>query len=501
MANFLDLDISCSLKFWFIKLQTVPGKELLNVPAAVCVKDIVGNWVASLLLTRTGGNMMKRLLVFLCASALVFCLVCPVMAGGIDNKHNYSAEYIRTLNRNGATDSADGVVYNPAGTVKMEDGFYANVTGQYAIKTYTNKIGGIDYESDEPDFVPGVFALFTKDRWAGYAAFTIPAGGGSVEYENGTATTALVGQRFGQMANLMLTLPPASLPPGNYYDRLKSQRLEGESYYYGFTFGGAFELNDMFSFSLGGRYIDATQTDVKASVTIADSTGTFPDQTAAVDLDTTATGWGGIIGLNFAPTEQFNLGIRYETKTDLDFETDVKRDTQGILPTLGVMDGEENSRDLPALLGVGASLNITPQFRAEGNLTYYFNEDADWTGNLTSQNGLLGRPNTDRDNGYDVGVALEYTFTDQWLASFGYMFTETGIDPDNMTYEAPELDAHCIAGGVRWTPVPRLDLNLSVLKAFYQSETTTPIPGVFPTGVELEKDVVIIALGAQYKFW
>jgi long-subunit fatty acid transport protein len=81
------------------------------------------------------------------------------------------------------------------------------------------------------------------------------------------------------------------------------------------------------------------------------------------------------------------------------------------------------------------------------------------------------------------------------------MFTETGIDPDNMTYEAPELDAHCIAGGVRWTPVPRLDLNLSVLKAFYQSETTTPIPGVFPTGVELEKDVVIIALGAQYKFW
>jgi long-chain fatty acid transport protein len=447
---------------------------------------------------------MKRLVVFLCASALVVCLACPVMAGGIDNKHNFSAEYIRTLNRNAATDSADGVVYNPAGTVRMEDGFYANVTGQYAIKTYTNTIGGVDLDSDEPDLVPGVFALFSKDRWAGYAAFTIPAGGGTVEFEDGSATTVLVGQGFRAGANGMLAAPPPTglgLPAGNYYDSIKSQSLDAESFYYGFTFGGAFELNDMFSFSLGGRYIDATELDIKASATIADSTGTFPDQTATVELDRTGTGWCGIIGLNIAPTEQFNLGIRYETKTELDFETDVKRDTQRILPGLGVLDGEEKSRDLPALLGVGASMDITPEFRAEANLTYYFNDDADWTGNLTSQNGLIDLPNTDRDNGYDLGIAFEYTFMDQWLASFGYMFTETGLDADNMKYEAPELDAHSIAGGVKWSPTDRLDLNLGVLKTFYQSETTTPVAGLFPTGVELEKDVIIIALGIQYKFW
>ncbi|MBW1744497.1 MAG: hypothetical protein JRJ47_13875, partial [Deltaproteobacteria bacterium] len=70
---------------------------------------------------------MKRFLAFLCVSALVFCLTSPVMAGGIDNKHNFSAEYIRTLNRNAATDSADATVYNPAGVVRMEDGLYGNL--------------------------------------------------------------------------------------------------------------------------------------------------------------------------------------------------------------------------------------------------------------------------------------------------------------------------------------------------------------------------------------
>ena len=85
---------------------------------------------------------MKRLLVFLCVSALVFAVASPLMAGGIDNKVQYSAEYLRTLNRNAATDSADAVAYNPAGVVKMPDGFYVNLSGQYAFKEYRNTFGG-----------------------------------------------------------------------------------------------------------------------------------------------------------------------------------------------------------------------------------------------------------------------------------------------------------------------------------------------------------------------
>lgn len=433
---------------------------------------------------------MKRFLACLCVSALVFCLVSPVMAGGIDNKHNYSAEYIRTLNRNAATDSADAVVYNPAGVVRMEDGFYGNISGQYAFKKYTNTVDGVELQTDEGDFVPGVFALWNKDRWAVYGAFTIPAGGGSVDYEDGSATTVAIAQGMMASANAMANAALAAnlLTPYSPYDTIRNMKIDGESYYYGFTLGGAFAINDMFSVSLGGRYINATKIDVDGSVTIGASAGTgplgsFSDIPALVEYDQTGDGWGAIIGLDIAPTEQSNIAIRYETRTELDFEYDVKRDTQRILPMLGVVDGVEVRRDLPALLGFGASYQFTPEFKVDANLTWYFNENADWEG----AEDLV-------DDGYDLGISFQYAFLPQLIGSVGYMWTDTGIDPDYMLAEAPELDAHSICGGLKWTATPGLDINLGILKTFYQDDTTS-------WGVKYEKDVVIVALGVQYKFW
>jgi len=197
---------------------------------------------------------------------LIFSGTSFIFAGGIENKHNYSAEYIRTLNRNAATDSADAVVYNPAGVVKMEDGFYVNLSGQAIPKDYWHTVGGIDYESDTPSFIPGLFGLYKHDRWAAFAAFTIPAGGGKVEYEKGSATTLALGQ--GIIAG-----------SGGFYSTIKNQHLESESIHYGFTLGGTFAINDTVSVSIGARYIDA-QKKAKGSVTVS---GLAPDMTGQID--------------------------------------------------------------------------------------------------------------------------------------------------------------------------------------------------------------------------
>ena len=88
----------------------------------------------------TGGGGMKKLFVFLCVAGLIAASASPLFAGAIDNKHNWSAEWVRSLNRNAATDSADAVSYNPAGVMKMDNGFYLNATGQYALKEYSNTL-------------------------------------------------------------------------------------------------------------------------------------------------------------------------------------------------------------------------------------------------------------------------------------------------------------------------------------------------------------------------
>ena len=61
-------------------------------------------------------DIMKKGLVLLCMLGLVLSST-ALFAGSIDWLSNQSAEYIMTLNRNAATDSADSVNYNPAGTV------------------------------------------------------------------------------------------------------------------------------------------------------------------------------------------------------------------------------------------------------------------------------------------------------------------------------------------------------------------------------------------------
>jgi len=425
---------------------------------------------------------MKKLFVFLCVAGLIAASASPLFAGGIENKTNWSAEYIRTLNRNAATDSADIVAYNPAGVMKMEDGLYGNLSVQYIDKKYTNNVGGTDLESHEPSYLPGLFALYKQDRWSGFFAFTIPGGGGYVDYTGGDYTTEYAAALLNQ-----------SIFSGSGING--PQQFEAESFYYGYTFGGAFKINEIFSVSLAARYIDAHR-EAKGHVTL--NSGLISEMTHYADYEEDADGWGGIIGVNIAPTNELNIGIRYETRTDLDFDQKVNRDQNTLvpsvkmLPLLGVNDGASVSRNLPAILGFGVSYKFSPKIRVETNLTYYFNNDAGWEDTAPTP-----RDPGDVDDGYDLGIAIEYTFNDKLKGSLGYLHTDVGMEAKNMLPESPELDADTIGAGAAYECIPGMILNLAVGNAFYKSDSFVSSIG---STVEYEKNNFFMAFGIQYKF-
>jgi long-chain fatty acid transport protein len=444
---------------------------------------------------------MKKLLVFLCVAGLIAASASPLFAGGIDNKTNWSAEYIRTLNRNAATDSADIVAYNPAGVMKMENGLFGNLSVQYINKDYTNKVDGTDYDSTEPSFLPGLFALYKQDKWAGFFAFTIPGGGGFVDFKDGNYITTVGGALINLTADRTMdaTLQGMGFPAaplGTYYGTIASQQMEAESYYYGFTIGGAYKINDMFSVSLGARYIDAHR-EAKGSVTVSPTaTGAALGATnipGNVDYEEDADGWGGIIGVNIAPSSELNIGLRYETKTSLDFDQKVNTDNLGLLPSLGVNDGASVSRDLPATLGLGLSYKFTPKIRVETNFTLYLNSDAGWTDTAPTS-----RDPSDVDNGYDIGIAVEYTFNNKLKGSLGYLHTDTGIEAKNMESLNPELNANTIGAGVAYEAMPGMMLNFSLGNAFYEDDSFVSQE----TGdtVEYQKNNFFLSFGIQYKF-
>ena len=415
---------------------------------------------------------MKKVL--LCVGGLTFfcAFTATAFAGAIDNRTNWSAEWVRTLNRNAATDYADIAMYNPAGTVKLNEGFTLNGSLQIGLKDYANNVtfsvpinqGCTSCESDEPSYIPGFFGVYNKGKWSLFAAFSNVAGGGKVDFDQGDWTTI--------KAQLGFLGPPVG----------SQQQITGESTYLGYTLGGAFALNDMFSFSLGLRYVDANR-DVSGYA-----------RTLSLAYEEEGDGWGGIFGANIAPNEKLNIGMRYETKTNIDLKATVTREVPpGLLQNFDppIVNGKERPRDLPATLGLGVSYWLMPNLRTEVNFTYYFNEDADW-----------GGQEKEADNGYDVGIAFEYLFTDKIKGSIGYMYTKYGIDnPEDMLPENPELDVNTIGAGIAYAFNEKIHANFSVANSFYTSESFLPSAPIPPgTTVEYEKNVFFVAFGVEYRF-
>jgi long-chain fatty acid transport protein len=238
----------------------------------------------------------------------------------------------------------------------------------------------------------------------------------------------------------------------------------------------------MASISMGVRYADA-QISRKGYARISGSP-VAGARTAFLDYEETDSGLCGIVGLNIAATDRLNIGLRYESKTRINLETDVKKDDLGLL-----VNGATRRRDIPALFGAGISYQLTPKLRTETGFTYYFNKQADW-----DDMPITAQDETARGNGYDLGIAFEYECTPKFKWSVGYMYTETNIHPDNMSIEAPELDGHTVGGGVAWDVDDSWALNGGLLRTFYMDETTS-------NGIKLEKSLWILALGVQYKFF
>jgi long-chain fatty acid transport protein len=439
------------------------------------------------------------IILYLCVSCL---FVCSAWAGGYDNRTNWSAEYIRTWNRNATTDSADGVLYNPAGMTKMDDGMYANLSLQYVDKNAVNTVDGDEMTSREPSYIPSLFALYKKDRWAAMFSVSNFGGGGSVDFQDGSWTSQQAGLGIISNANALLDANAATLalfgltPAMVYYSSILSQQIEAESMYLGYLVGGAYKINDVFSASLGIRYVTADRK-AEGSITVSaeDSlAGTVPgindDIDMEIEYEQEATGWGAIIGFNISPNDRWNIGIRYETETQLDFEASVS-EGDALLAQMGIVDGEEARRNLPAILALGVSWRMNPKIRLESNLTYYFSDNADWS----------GFENIDENvsNGFDLGLACMYTINDKWEASIGVLYTELGAEPEDMTPESPELEAITIGGGVGFRPTEKWLINAGIANVFYMKDSFTDETS--GQEVTFEKNNLAIAVGVQYKFF
>ncbi|MFO8032729.1 MAG: outer membrane protein transport protein [Desulfohalobiaceae bacterium] len=425
---------------------------------------------------------MKKLVLFTVGFLL---LAGSAWAGGIINKQNQSADYMRTLNRNAATDYADIASYNPAGIMQMEDGMYGKLDVMYFGKDYSNKVPGYGkLDQDEASITPGLFTTYKQEKWAGFFALTIPAGGGKLDYQDGNARTIELAEGVRDQANMQF---PAGTPSDLLYSQIDPGEIEvKQSTVYGFTLGGSYAINDQWSVALGTRYSTGIR-EFDGQATIS-AEQTNPGQNdplkPRIHLEEDADGWAGIVGVNYAPNERLNTALTYVSNTKMDYEMDVKKDTLDITDDLGFADGSKRRIDIPGLLGFGVSYKLLPELKVDVNYTYYLEKEATID---TYEN---------EGNSWDLGVSAEYTFNPKWKVSVGYLRTEVKL-ADNQQInepEEPKLDANTIGAGVVWSPKPNWDITLGGACAMYDDVKDD-------RGIEYDKTVTNVSLGFQYRFF
>lgn len=454
--------------------------------------------------------MKKSLIVLsLIASANAF-------AGSIDYLAQQDAEYFAHPSMIGKV-GVSGAYYNPAGTVFLDDGLYVQLNSQtlfknYEMETVMNGTGKLSHESDHPSlFVPSL-QLVKKDGDRSYFFHAgAAAGGGKVKYENGISAFEVIGAGIQGLFQTGISIPGGPTIPGNPLAEviyLNGSTVEGSSYYFNTTFGVAQKINSKFSVAAGARVMYVTrELNGSANYSLKTPNMTYPygaeSGNVKVDIDSERTGWGvgGVIGFNYQPTKKLNIGFKYETEVHLNLDADgsIKSTSDKYNNiTTGIIDSALKSQDvisewlvdanrnLPAMMALGLSYELTDRITLLTSGNYYFIKDAN-----------TDNPYDHYDNGYEVSFGVDYKLNDKWTLMAGYQYTDTGANENTYKDTDYALDADMYGMGVKYTPDETKEFLISYAYVDYKNGTAVK-NGMKTT--TFKKQVDAIALSATFKF-
>jgi len=430
--------------------------------------------------------------------ALALLVLASPLAAQMDNLTNLSVEWMRMPARNAATDAADIVVYNPAGLVRLCDGFHLDIGNQSLMRKprHAYSLGEVErsFGQDGIDaFLPNLYAAYVKGRWAAYGGIYISGGGAVADYPEGSLSLDLITALVWGSPILDEYGQPTGLLYQDIYPGAGGWRLKASSYYLTGTIGGAYALTDTLSASAGVRYVSAVNKTKLGLTLVSGNPLDFPDLPLAYDVKDTASGLGFVLGLHYAVTPKLDLAAHYESRVKLDFETSIVRDDFGL-----AVDGAKNRRDLPAVLYLGAGYQLTAKLRLLADFNYYFQKDADW--GLAAED--LGWSKIAGDC-WAAGVGLACALTERVEISAGTVFTKFLFDDKPLYYtrlgefEAPKGDNWNNGVGIAFKAAKALTLNLALGGTFWKKAT---VPSLLGAPVEVTAHAYSLSIGAAFDF-
>lgn len=199
---------------------------------------------------------MRKLLTFVVAMLITGSM----FAGGLVTNTNQSASWVRLPARN-ASVGIDAAYYNPAGLMKLENGFHISLSNQSIFQTrdivnfYAGPGGsyGLNnyrYEGTVTALAfPSIYAVYKLNKLAFSIGFLPVGGGGGAEFKKGLPS---------------FEMTPSDLVPSLASQGASAYRLDayflGSSIFFGLQGGVSYKINDWISVAAGLRYVTAKNT-------------------------------------------------------------------------------------------------------------------------------------------------------------------------------------------------------------------------------------------------
>ncbi|WP_297676849.1 outer membrane beta-barrel protein [uncultured Bacteroides sp.] len=406
-------------------------------------------------------------------SFLLLIVSIPTFAGGLLTNTNQHAAFLRMLSR-GATTEIDGALSNPAGLAFLpNDGFHMALSIQSAFQTRNIDASCQDlglnkyYEGKaSAPVIPSVFAAYKSGDWTLSGFFDITGGGGKASFDDGLPMfDAMVIGGLG-----------AKGIPSNAYSL--NSYMDGKQYIYSVQLGLTYKATEWLSAFVGGRmnyftggYKGSLRASAAANLPLPTG-ATIPAGTEliGIDLDCSQTGWGftPVIGLD-AKLGKFNIGAKYEFKTNLNIENSTKANS---LRMMGAAESELDAykhgvntpNDIPSLLSVAVAYEFLPVLRA--SVEYHFYDDKN-AGMAEGKQKFL----TKGTNEYLAGI--EWDVTKRLTVSCGAQITDYGLSDNFQRDTSFSCDSYTLGLGAKLKLSERANLNVGYMWTNYDDYTMT----------------------------
>jgi long-chain fatty acid transport protein len=228
-----------------------------------------------------------------------------------------------------------------------------------------------------------------------------------------------------------------------------------------------------------------------AAIMTAHAAGT---QDITVDASESGTGITPILSANFSPTENLDIAVKYEFKTEIDLKTKVVNNNGGGI----FVDGQTVVGDMPAMLSLGVDYKPIKKLLLSASFNEYFDKNVDYDGSPTVNINEIDK------NFIEYGLGLEYGLSEKLRISAGWSHTETGVNLNYQSDQSFSTNTNSFGAGFGYRITPMIDLNLAYQYSFYAqgSKDYNHMLGTFevPVTETYNKNTWLIGVGLDFYF-